>query len=132
MLARRCAGVQSYNRRMRTALLVMLLVTPSLAATEVRVPVTRDTWVSSEASEREGNNGGDFRIKTKGIQELSLLDIDPAPLRGRVITAAKLHLHVLGGDVQRRLTVSSVTTEWGEGAARGYTPEKGAACWSWA
>ena len=48
----------------------------------VRLDVTRDTWVSEVGAEADGNNGGASRLKLKSIQEMSLIDVDPAPLRG--------------------------------------------------
>ena len=55
-----------------------------------RLEVLRDTWVSEVGSEADGNNGGASRLKLKSIQEMSLIDVDPAPLRGRVIKSAAL------------------------------------------
>ena len=60
--------------------------TPSARDAPVRLEVVRDTWVSEVGSEADGNNGGASRLKLKSIQEMSLIDVDPAPLRGRVIT----------------------------------------------
>src|SRR4051812_42459693 len=48
-----------------------------------RVEVTRDVWISSYPSEREGNNGGSPKLKLKGHQEFFLTDFDPASLRGK-------------------------------------------------
>ena len=66
-----------------------LLVCGSLALQAVaapasqRVEVTRDLWISSYDKEREGSNGGSPKLKLKGIQEFFLIDLDPAPLRGK-------------------------------------------------
>ncbi len=51
-------------------------------AQDVRLDIARDTWVSAVGSEADGNNGGASRLKLKSIQEMSLIDVDPAPLRG--------------------------------------------------
>src|SRR5688572_5008249 len=59
----------------------------------VRANVTRDTWVSNVGDEKTKNNGGAEKLKTKGNQEMSILDIDPQPLVGRVVTGATLHFH---------------------------------------
>lgn len=111
----------------------MLCATPALAgadtpnaASTLRVPVTRDNWVSDYGSEREGNNGAASRLKTKGIQEMSLLDIDAAPLRGRVVKSATLRVRGVSRDIQRRLTVSTVATDWMEGRSSSYRPQAGA------
>ncbi|MBW2663871.1 MAG: hypothetical protein JRD93_18305, partial [Deltaproteobacteria bacterium] len=55
-------------------------------------PIIRDTSVSSVGVERTGNNGRAGKIKVKGQQEYILLDIDPSPLKGKIITGALLHI----------------------------------------
>jgi len=40
--------------------------------------VSRDTWVSEVGQEADGNNGGAPRLKLKSIQEMTLIDVDPA------------------------------------------------------
>ncbi|NQT88135.1 hypothetical protein HQ560_15315, partial [bacterium] len=94
----------------------------------VRVPVSRDTWVSSVRGETRANLGGASRLKTKGYQEFSLVDIDPAPLKGRVVTGAVLHVHCASKDIQKRIAVSSLASEWVEGKATGYKEVPGASC----
>ncbi|MDD8047924.1 MAG: hypothetical protein PHF14_15780, partial [Verrucomicrobiota bacterium] len=51
---------------------IALLHCPSAAHADhpkpLKIPITRDTWVSSYSSEVNGNNGGAQRLKTKGIQ----------------------------------------------------------------
>ncbi|HEX2973786.1 MAG TPA: hypothetical protein VHP11_15750, partial [Tepidisphaeraceae bacterium] len=107
----------------------------TLAASQgdrVRLEVTRDTWVSSSGKEQAGNNGGATRLKTKGTQEFSLLDIDPATLRGRVIADATLHLNCASKDPQRRVSVSTLASDWAEGTASNYEVQKGSASFLWA
>ncbi|HUT33334.1 MAG TPA: DNRLRE domain-containing protein [Planctomycetota bacterium] len=96
--------------------------------TPLRVPVTRDTWVSSCSGETQGNNGGANTLKTKAYQEFFLVDIDPAPLKGRVIAGAVLHLHCSSKDIQKRLSVSSLASEWVEGTGTGYAKQPGSSC----
>ncbi len=98
----------------------------------LRCDVTRDTWVSNQGKESDGNNGGAPRLKTKGIQEFSILDFDVKPLIGHVIQSAVLHLHAASKDFQRRVSVSTIASDWTEGTSVGYAPEKGAACFNWA
>ncbi|HEY2154290.1 MAG TPA: hypothetical protein VGH33_01580, partial [Isosphaeraceae bacterium] len=52
---------------------------------EIRLDVTRDTWLSNVGPEADGSNGGAPRLKAKSIQEMSLIDIDTSRLKGRVI-----------------------------------------------
>jgi hypothetical protein len=97
-----------------------------------RVEVTRDLWISSYAKEREGNNGASPKLKLKSIQEFFLLDFDPAPLRGKRVVRAELHVHGEGAEPLLRTTVSSVAEEWVEGNGTNYARVPGASCFSWA
>ena len=97
----------------------------SAGAQDVRLDVTRDTWVSGVGSEADGNNGGAPRLKLKSIQEMSLLDIDPMPLRGRMIRSAVLHVKKAGDQPLKRVTVSSVGAQWHEGTGTGYAIQPG-------
>src|SRR5437762_321781 len=65
---------------------------PGSSSRAMRLDITRDTWISDVGPEVDGNNGGASRLKLKSIQEMSLVDVDAAPLRGRAIRSATLHL----------------------------------------
>jgi hypothetical protein len=91
----------------------------------LRVPVTRDTWVSAVAREADANLGGANRLKLKSIQEMSLIDVDPAPMRGHVVTSATLHLRSTGEPHLHRVTVGTVGAEWVEGTSPSYAPQAG-------
>ncbi len=101
-------------------------------AEQVRVPISRDTWVSSVGGEDDANLGGSVKLKTKSYQEFTLIDIDPAPLRGRVIERAALRLHHHSGEPQKRLTVSTLAREWTEGDSPRYAKQAGSASFRWA
>jgi hypothetical protein len=94
-------------------------------AETLRLPVTRDTWFSTVGDEGDCNTGGSSRLKVKSIQEMSLVDFDPAPLRGRAIAIATLHLRLAGPEVLHRMTVSSFSSPWVEGTAPSYQPQAG-------
>jgi hypothetical protein len=91
----------------------------------IRVPVTRDTWLSSVGREADGNNGGVPRLKLKSYQEMSLVDIDSGPLKGRVVQRASLHLRLAGPERLGRVTVGSIAADWVEGTGRNYEPQPG-------
>jgi len=91
----------------------------------VRLPVTRDTWFSGVGAEADGSNGGASRLKLKSYQEMSLVDVDPKPLRGRVVLAATLHLRSAGDPPLRRVTVGSFGADWVEGTATSYEKQPG-------
>ena len=99
----------------------------------IRLPVTRDTRVSSYKQEADYNMGGSGRLKTKGHQEFSLVDLDPEALKGKVINGATLHLYCASPQApQRRLTMSSLASEWVEGTSHRYEEQKGSTSFNWA
>ena len=98
----------------------------------LRIPITSDTWVSSYSSEVNGNNGGAQRLKTKGIQELSLLDFPTETLQGHCIESATLHFRTASEAPQLRVTTSTVSSDWTEGTAAGYEVQAGSASFRWA
>ena len=51
---------------------------PASTSEATRLEVSRDTWVSEVGQEADGNNGGAPRLKLKSIQEMTLIDVDPA------------------------------------------------------
>ena len=81
---------------MSCGLLAALLTATLPGAEPLRVEVSRDLWISSFHSEQEANNGGSPKLKLKGTQEFFLIDFDPAPLKGRKVVRAALHLHQIG------------------------------------
>jgi hypothetical protein len=91
----------------------------------VRVSVTRDTWFSNVGREADCNLGGASQLKLKSNQEMSLIDIDARPLRGRVIQGATLHVHLAGAERLHRVTVGSFGADWVEGTSPRYEPRKG-------
>ena len=93
----------------------------------IRLDVTRDAWISEVGREADGNNGAAPRLKLKSIQEMSLLDIDTSPLAGRTIRSAVLYLKKAGDEPLKRVTVSTVGTEWDEGTGTGYAIQPGGA-----
>jgi len=101
-------------------------------AETIRVPVTRDTWVSSVAGEQNGNLGRSTQLKMKSVQEFTLIDINAAPLRGRVVLGATLHLRSRSDDFLHRITVSTLASDWVEGTSNRYRTQKGSASFLWA
>jgi hypothetical protein len=96
----------------------------------VKLPVTRDAWVSSYRTEKKGNLGGSSRLKAKGCQEYTLFDVDAAALEGKVVTGALWHFNSASPNaIFRRTTVSTVATPWVEGTSDGYRPEEGSVCY---
>ncbi len=94
---------------------------------EVELPVVRDTLVSSAKGERDANLGGARTLKTKGIVEIALFDVDVEPLRGKIVRRAALHLRAAAPDPQLRVSVSTVAGDWVEGTSTGYRRQAGSA-----
>ena len=116
----------------RTILLSLAAASLALAAEPVRIDISRDVWISSYPTEVEGNNGASPKLKFKGVQELALMDIDITALKGKRVTKAQLHLHGEGDAVLRRMTVSTVMSEWVEGDGTSYKKVPGASSFTWA
>lgn len=91
----------------------------------VRLEAIRDLWISNVGSEAGGNNGAAPRLKLKSIQEMSLIDIDPAPLNGRVIRKATLFLKSAGEPRLKRVSVGGIASEWVEGTGSSYEKQPG-------
>ena len=108
------------------AVLAGLIVAGSASGQEVRLDVSRDTWLSNVGAEADGSNGGASKLKAKSIQEMTLLDVDPRPLRGRVVESASLHVRISGDRFLRRVTVGTVGAAWFEGTAANYEQQAGA------
>lgn len=122
---------------MKTALALfatLLLAPPAAlpAADPVRVEISRDSSISSYRTEVEGSTGARPKLKFKGVQEFSLIDIDCSALQGKRVTKAELHLHGEDDAPLRRMTVSTIAEEWVEGAAAKFATTAGASSFAWA
>ena len=89
-------------------------------AEQVRLDVTRDTWLSAVGEESKGANGGSARLKLKSIQELSLIDFDFAKLRGKEIQRCRLFLKQASDIPLDRITLSTLGANWTEGTSTNY------------
>src|SRR4051794_7116543 len=91
----------------------------------IRAEATRDLWISNVGSEADGNNGAAPRLKLKSHQEMSIIDIDPSPLKGRVVKRATLHVKSVGEPHLKRVTVGGLASEWVEGTGTSYEKQPG-------
>ena len=110
---------------MKLGLFLALAMIAQDGPNSIRLPVTRDTWFSNVGSEADANVGGSPRLKLKSIQEMALIDVDPAPLRGRTVRSALLHVRSVGEPRLKRVTVGSFGADWFEGTAPSYAPQAG-------
>ncbi len=96
----------------------------------VKIAVTRDTALGAEGGEADFNGGAASKFKLKSRKEYALIDIDPAPLKGRIVTGALLHLHTTSpNEPALRVSVSTVAAPWVEGTADNAV-QQGSACYA--
>lgn len=106
---------------------------PKPRGTPIRLPVTRDTRVSSYPGEEAFSPGGASQIKLKSNQEMGLVDFEASSLRGKVITGGELHVQLPNEARERlrRVTIAGVCGAWVEGTAGSSTAENGASSFAW-
>ena len=105
--------------------LVLLAAAPEGGHDTLRLPVTRDMWLSDVGKEADGNNGAAQQLKLKSYQEMTVVDLDPASLVGRTVASAALHLRLSGPLALKRVTVGTISAPWVEGTGRSYAPQPG-------
>lgn len=119
---------------------IALVALPSrVAGEQVKVPCSRDVWVSAVGKECDHSMGRTPQLKLKTIQEMSILDFDLSRLRGKTVAGGWLHFHIVAnpGEARRlglpgqrkhllrRIGLSSVSSDWVEGqAAASYTVDE--------
>jgi len=113
---------------MRTVMALVLFLPAQGAPPEaLRLPCTADTQLSASPGEEHLNGGGRSSLRLKGIEDLSILDFDASPLRGRIVEEARLFVFPVGPHKLRTLGISSIGTKWNEGAGTG-SPAKPGEC----
>ena len=123
---------------------VLAMLAGAALAEDVKVPCSRDVWVSAVSSKAEGweekegqeipletdtSMGKTTKLKLKTIQEMAVLDFDLSALKGRKVAGGWLHLHVADPQEEikraelpferkhllRRIGLSTVSNDWAEG-----------------
>jgi len=103
----------------------------SATAEEVKVPCSRDVWVSAVGPEQDHSMGRTPQLKLKTIQEMAILDFDLTGLKGKTVgggwlcfhiadnrkEVARMHLPFPRKHLLRRIGLSTVATDWVEGKA---------------
>ncbi len=110
-------------------LFTLLLILPQAAASPetLRLPCSADTMLSTSHGEERQNGGGRSTLRLKAIEDLSILDFDVAPLKGRTVEEARLFLFPTGPHKLRSLGISTIATPWKEGQGNGKNAEPGEA-----
>ena len=92
---------------------LVVFAAASTAAAAVRVEVTHDTSIVLVNKEGRVNGGGLSQIRIKGNQHMVAMDVDRAPLRGRLVASATLVARK-GAARIAGLTISTLMAEWNE------------------
>lgn len=94
----------------------LMLSLPAFCADSVEIPVLADTGVCCHSSERDLNCGGSSRFKMKGLEDVVLLGIDPAPVLGKVVENAFLLVRGTASNMMvRKIGLSTIAGKWAEG-----------------
>ncbi len=111
---------------------VLLALSPAASAESVRLEVIADTSIAAYAPEVEENLGGRSRIRIKGIQHFMLARFDLAPIRGKDVQSATLHLRLASDECWlKTVGLSTISADWDEGTGQG-EPEESGCCFRWA
>ncbi|MFC1582331.1 hypothetical protein ACFL4W_02210 [Planctomycetota bacterium] len=94
----------------------------------IKVPISRDVWLSSYNEEKEHSMGKTPKFKIKGRDEFALMDFETEILKGKEVVSAYLHCRNIDPaeevkrlglgdrpDVLRHIGVSTVSSRWEEG-----------------
>src|SRR5262245_23332754 len=109
------------------ALLLCLQTQPSLPAEPLRLPVVADAQICMSHGEERLNGGARSAVRLKGIEDLTILDLDLGALKGRTVEEARLFFHPVGDNKLRSIGISTIGSPWKEGSGNG-TPAKPGEC----
>jgi hypothetical protein len=116
---------------MRQLLALVLLFPQAAPSSEpLRLACTADTVLSSSGSEVRLNGGDRSNIRLKGIEDISILDFDLTPLRGKTVEEARLFVVPTGAHKLRWLGLSTISSPWKEGTGTGTPAKPGEACYA--
>lgn len=110
--------------RIIAALLLLLQAQP---ADPIRLPVIADTQLSMSHGEERLNGGGRSTVRLKGIEDLTILDLDLSVLKGRTVEEARLYFTPVGAHKLRSIGISTIGTAWKEGQGTGSPAKPGEA-----
>jgi len=111
------------------ALVLLLPQSPPVGA-PIRLPAVADTVLSTSPGEERINGGDRTNIRLKGIEDLSIIDFDVAPIRGKTVEEARLFIVPTGANKLHRLGISSISSPWKEGTGNGTPAKPGEACFA--
>lgn len=95
------------------SLLVFAFANNLLAASSLKLPVTKDNSIVLLDNEWTENAGGQGRIRIKGNQHIVAMSFDLSQVAGKRITKAQLVCHQ-GEQTISAVTISTIATAWDE------------------
>ena len=107
------------------AALLLLLPQAAPSSEPLRLPCIADTMLSMTGSEEQLNHGGRSNLRLKGIEDLTLMDFDVAPLKGRIVEEARLFVFPTGAHKLRNIGISTIGVPWKEGTNSGKPAQPG-------
>ena len=110
--------------RIFAALLLLLQATP---ADPIRLPVIADTQLSMSHGEERLNGGARSTVRLKGIEDLTIIDLDLSALKGRTVEEARLFFTPAGAHKLRSIGMSTIGSPWKEGQGTGSPAKPGEA-----
>src|SRR5687768_5808722 len=99
------------------AMALLLFQVP--AAEPLRLPVVADAQICMSHGEERHNGGGRAAVRLKGIEDLTILDLDLSSLKGRTVEEARLFFHPAGPHKLRSIGMSTIGSPWKEGQGNG-------------
>lgn len=94
---------------------------------ELRLPVVADTQLSMSHGEERLNGGSRSTVRLKGIEDLTILDLDVSAIKGRTVEESRLFFHPVGPHKLRSIGISTIGSPWKEGEGTG-SPAKPGEC----
>lgn len=109
---------------MRCFAALILLLSPQ-ASEPLRLAVTADAQLSMSHGEERQNGGHRSTVRLKGIEDLTIMDLDLAPLKGRTVEEARLFAFPTGPNKLRSIGISTIGVPWKEGTGTGSPAQPG-------
>ena len=104
------------KRFLSFAMLLCFFAARIAAGEDVKIPITADNSICCDPTELENNMGAAPRIKMKGNENILVLNFDPTPLKGKLVTKATLHIKATEKNVMvRKVGFSTIAVPWHEG-----------------
>ena len=103
----------------------LILLFQAAPAEPIRLPVVADAQLSMSHGEERLNGGGRSTRRLKGIEELTIIDLDLSAIKGRTVEEARLFFHPAGPNKLRSIGISTIGSPWKEGDGNGTPAKKG-------